>query len=202
MTQTILQQLGYDRIHTDDTLRLAWKEEDKSVVVDNSRVAVADVGSLSLSAVLSGLDRSAIENIDSLPDAMASLALVSATLTITDNSILKRWIDFQAEAANTDAADMRQQIAQSLPDMIGGIGSADFQKHLATVLQAFLAAPGSITATATPASPLPLVALGALADTAPETLPELLAITIENAAGQGPAPDGGQLTSPPATPPQ
>jgi hypothetical protein len=185
--RTMWQALGYDRILADCTVKLAWKEQDDSVVVDDFRFVVADVAAVSLSGVLGGLGREALEDLEKLPEALENLALVRGTLTVEDDSLMDRWIRLQAAAAGVEPADLREQIAQSLPDMIAGIGGESFQEQLLPVLQAFVMRYGSITATAAPVAPIPVAALAVLAETAPQSLPDLLGVTVAGVAGKGPA---------------
>jgi hypothetical protein len=44
--------------------------------------------------------------------------------------------------------------------------------------------PGSVTATAMPSTPVPLVALGVLAQSAPASLPDLLGLTIASTSAR------------------
>jgi hypothetical protein len=48
------------------------------------------------------------------------------------------------------------------------------------ILEASVMVPGALTATAMPSTPVPLVALGVLAQTAPGSLPDVLGLTIES----------------------
>ena len=174
------QALGYDRIHGDFDARLTWNENDESVAIDDFRAAIDGVGALSLNAVLSGLSRAALDNLDGLPAALAGLDFVRGTLSLENYDILDRWIDRQAALSGSEPATLRRQLAALLAEMTSGFGDVGFQERLRQVLEASVMVPGSITATAMPSIPVPLAALAILAQSAPASLPDLLGLTIES----------------------
>src|SRR5262249_27805480 len=92
----MLKDLGYDHIVIDSGVSVKWHEADKTVSIDNFKIDLADMGSLTGSAVLGGLARSDILNVKTLGEALANLNLVSSKLTIADKSFLSRWIAQQA----------------------------------------------------------------------------------------------------------
>lgn len=178
--RALWQALGYDRVRGDFGARVAWNENDDSVTIDDFRLALDDVGALSLSAVLGGLTREALTNLDSWPEAFAGLSFVRGTLSLDNYRILDHWIDQQAALTGAAPDAVRQQIAVMLAQITSNIGDAGFQTQLQQVLEASVMVPGSVTASATPSTPIPLVALGVLGQTAPASLPELLGLTIES----------------------
>lgn len=180
------QAFGYDRIHADLSARLAWNENDESVRVDDFRAAIDGVGALSLDAMLGGLSRAALDNLEGLPAALAGLNFVRGTLSLENYDILDRWIDRQAALSGRDPAALRRQIAAMLAEMSAGIGEVGFRERLRQVIEASVMVPGSITATAVPAAPVPLAALAILAQSAPASLPDLLGLTIETTSAGTP----------------
>jgi hypothetical protein len=185
-TRAMWQALGYDHIRGDFGARLAWNESDESVTIDDFRFAVDGVGAMSLSAVLTGLSREALGNIEILQGAFAGLSFVRGTLSLENYDVLDRWIDHQAAMTGGEPAALRRQLAVMLAEITTGVGNADFQEQLRQVLETAVMAPGSITASATPAAPVPLAALGLLAQSAPASLPDLLGLAIESRAAGKP----------------
>jgi hypothetical protein len=199
----MLEDLGYERITADYALKLAWNEADESVTIDDFRLAVKDMGTITGTAELTGLKRSAIENIDTIGDALEDLSLAGGTFTFEDDSIVTRGLTLQAGKMSIEPEAFREQIAGALPFMITFIGNPDFQKQLAPALQILLRTPGTMSVTAAPAAPIAISALAAVFDSAPQTLPDLLGLTVTSTAGAspedmppadegaGPKPDGG-----------
>ena len=182
------QAAGYDRLQGDLLLRLAWNEDDSSVVIDDFSIALADVGALSLDASLSGLDRESLMNIEQIPDKLAELSFVEGSLTIEDYTALDRWIDLQAAVTGAQPDDLRTKVASTLPALVAGIGDDSFEQTLLRVLEASVMAPGIVKATAAPPAPVPMAVLIVLAQTAPKNLPGLLGLTIERIEEGAPAP--------------
>ncbi|MBZ0229924.1 MAG: hypothetical protein K8F58_15935, partial [Bauldia sp.] len=104
----------------------------------------------------------------------------------------------------------RQQFADAMPFLlsISALNNPQFmaivQKSgllgkLTPVVKEFVAIPGSsITVSASPAIPVPLPRIAATTQDAPDTLVELLGITISGEAAPPPAP-APEVTPPPST---
>lgn len=180
------QALGYDRIRGGFGARLAWNETDETVTIDDFRISIDDVGRVSLSAVLEGLSREALGNFDELPERLAGLNFVGGTLSLKDYAVLDRWIEHQAPLTGSEPAALRQQVATMLVELTAGAGDAGFREQLQRAIEASVMVPGSITATASPAAPVPVAALMLLAQSAPASLPDLLGLTIESTSGKSP----------------
>ncbi|ODN65361.1 hypothetical protein A6302_04556 [Methylobrevis pamukkalensis] len=78
----------------------------------------------------------------------------------------------------TDAAGLATQLAAALPLMLTPIQNPAFQAQLASAASAFLKDPKSITLTAAPAKPMTFMELFATAQSAPQTLPDALGVTV------------------------
>jgi hypothetical protein len=174
------QSLGYDRILGEFTAKLAWNESDETISVDDFRFSVDDVGAISMEIQLGGLSRRALEDLESLPDAVTEMTLVRGALTVEDYDILDRWVDQQASNSGAAPDEIREQLAVMLSNITASIGESSFQDRLNQVLTASILLPGSVTASATPAAPVPVAALALLAEMAPATLPELLGLSISH----------------------
>jgi hypothetical protein len=182
--RAIWKALGYDRVRGDFGARLAWNESDESITIEDFRFALEDVGALSLSAVLNGLSREALADLEGLPEALAGLSFVRGTLSLENYDILNRWVDRQAALTGDEPLALRQRIAVMLAEITSDVGNAGFQQQLRQVLEASIMVPGSVTATAMPSTPVPLVALGVLAQSAPASLPDLLGLTIASTSAR------------------
>jgi hypothetical protein len=184
MARAMWKALGYDRVRGDFGARLAWNESDESITIEDFRFALEDVGALSLSAVLNGLSREALADLEGLPEALAGLSFVRGTLSLENYDILDRWVDRQAALTGDEPLALRQRIAVMLAEITSDVGNAGFQQQLRQVLEASIMVPGSVTATAMPSTPVPLVALGVLAQSAPASLPDLLGLAIASTSAR------------------
>ena len=174
----MIRGLGYDRLVADYGFRLAWREADDSVNLDGFRLAIRDLATLNADATLTGLSRQAIEDPARLESALSSLLFTRGKLAIEDKSIVERAVGMQAKKLNVEPEKFRQQIAGALPFLLMVLKNPGFQGKLAPALQAFIKAPGTMTLTAAPATPVPLMKLFETADSAPQKLPDLLDVQI------------------------
>ncbi len=178
--QALWQALGYDRIRVDIGARMAWNEDDERIAIDDFRFSIDEVGALSFSAVFEGITREALIDYERMPEIMAGVSFVRGALALDNYDVLDRWIDQQAAMTGNDPVVLRKNVALMLAELASGVGDSNFQSQLRRILETAAMVPGSITVTAKPSAPVPLIALGVLAQTAPTNLPTLLGITIEN----------------------
>jgi hypothetical protein len=177
--RNMLKDLGYERLMADYGFTLAWREADESVKVDGFRLAIRDLATLTLDATLTGLTRQAIEAPETLETALTALLFTEGKLAIEDQSIVERAIGMQAKKLNVEPDKFRQQIAGALPLFLMALRNPGFQGKLAPALQAFIKTPGTMTITANPATPVPVLQLIDTAETAPQKLPDLLQVEIK-----------------------
>jgi hypothetical protein len=178
--RTMLKDLGYERLVADYGFTLAWREADESVKVDGFRLAIKDLATVTLDATLTGLSRQAIETPENLQPALAALLFTQGKLAIEDKSIVERAVGMQAKKMNVEPDKFRQQIAGALPLFLMALRNPGFQAKLAPALQAFIKTPGTMTITANPATPVPVLQLVETAETAPQKLPDLLQVEIKS----------------------
>ena len=186
-----LDKLGYDRVNTDYRVKLRWHEADQSLSIDDFYVGMKDLGSLTATAGLTGLTRDAIEHVATLGDALAGLSLASAKLTFRDDSIVGRGLGLLATKMKVPPDKFRQQFADALPllltlaavndpQLMAIVKESGLLPKLTPVIKQFVATPGAFVITAAPAAPVPIAALAAAANEAPETVPSLLNLDFAN----------------------
>ncbi|WP_156911789.1 hypothetical protein [Kaistia adipata] len=175
----MLKELGYDRLAADYGFAVTWREADESVKVDGFRLAVKDLATLTMDATLVGLTRQAIEAPEQLESALAALRFTAGQIAIEDKSIVERAVGMQAKKMKVEPDKFRQQIAGALPLFLMALKNPGFQAKLAPALQAFIKAPGTMTITAAPATPVPVLELIDTAETAPQKLPDLLQVEVK-----------------------
>lgn len=175
----MIKGLGYDRLVADYGFRLSWREADEAVILDGFKLAIKDLATMNADATLTGLTRQAIQDPKRLEGALSSLLFTRGKLSIEDKSIVERAVGMQAKKMNVEPDKFRQQIAGALPLFLMVLKNPGFQAKLAPALQAFIKAPGTMTLTAAPATPVPLMKLIETADSAPQKLPDLLQVEIK-----------------------
>ena len=74
--------------------------------------------------------------------------------------------------------DIVAQLNGALPFMLNALNNPSFQEKVAKAAQTFLSDPKSITITASPAAPVPFQQIMGSAMTAPQSLPDTLALDV------------------------
>jgi hypothetical protein len=204
----ILTRYGYTRVRTDVAGNVTWNEQRKQTTLDGVKVTAKDVGTLTVDATLNGPERADIDALDSLDSFAAfagKLALVNATVSFKDDSIVGRVLNDQAKGVKVDPERFRDQFARGLPFMLLPVGTSDFQRKASPVFQEFIRTPGTLTFTASPAMPLALPALIAAAQSSGVfNLPTMLNLNVSGTPGPKPpsAPAAAPVTPvTPASPP-
>ncbi len=195
--RNLLASFGYERLHVDSSVKVDWDEASDATVVDDFKLSMSDIGTLSGDARFTGPTRSEIEKLDSLAgldSLFSSVSLQSGTFTFQDQSLVGRAIAGQAAKLKVDPDKFREQFARGLPFMLSFLGNRDFQKKITPILQAFIRTPGSITVMTAPTAPIAVSAIMTAIRASPFSLPNLLALTVSNATA-GPA-AGGAAAAP------
>ena len=179
----MLGDLGYNEIRSDYSARIAWNEADETVTISDLTIAVADVASVSLSGVLGGVTREVLADPEAMDQVLETLVLTGATLTVEDDSLFGRWLVQEALSSGIEPAEFQEVLVQSLPEIAGEITDPAFQEQMLIVLETFIRAPGSITLTAAPPEPIPVIFLAAMAEFGPDAVASLLGANLTGVAG-------------------
>ncbi|HWJ76214.1 MAG TPA: hypothetical protein VNX29_23875 [Kaistia sp.] len=172
--------LGYDRLLADYGFKLNWREADESLSLSDFRLTVKDVGSLVADVMLTGLKRSTIEDPRTLENALPSLLFSRGKVVVKDSSVVDRAVAMQAKKKNQTPEKFREDLAGAMPfTLMLVLKNPGFQAKLAPALQAFIRTPGTMTLTAAPATPVPLLAILAAAQEDPRKLPDLLSVDVK-----------------------
>ncbi|MCX5493444.1 hypothetical protein OSH11_01875 [Kaistia dalseonensis] len=177
----IIEGLGYDRLQADYGFKLIWREADESLRLEDFKLGIKDLASLSADVMLTGLTRSTIENPMAIQAALPSLMFSRGKIVVQDHSVVDRAIGMQAKKMNQTPEKFRQQVVGALPLFMMVLKNPGFQAKLAPALQAFIRAPGTMTITSEPNPPVPVSKLIETANTTPQKLPDLLSLDIQAA---------------------
>ncbi len=179
-----LSAIGYDKLIFDFSSKMDWNVEEEVLEVENVTIDGVEIGTLTMAMSLGGITPEVFEAFNKRPEpdfgALTGTTLSAATIAFTDKSVTGRILEKQAREAGTDAASFANQLAAVLPLMLSSLGNPAFQTAVATALGDFLKNPRSLTVTAAPAQPVPFVEVMAIGQTAPQTLPDLLNVTVES----------------------
>lgn len=176
----VLQQMGYEFIDVSYDLQIEWDEgtQDLNVLMDT---ALVDGGRLIGKAKLGSIPRLVFEK----PDQTAMFSLFATTLKnlnveFEDQSIVERGLGFAAQMNNTDPETMKAQLFAITPVVLGQFGAAELAADVNAALRGVVENGSKLVAIAAPATPLPIVSLGSLAQSNPAALISSLNISVGN----------------------
>jgi hypothetical protein len=129
-----------------------WDVTRRRLTVHDTALAINELGTLSLTIDLDGVDSDPMV-------AMTSARLVRGKLRFDDASLTDRLVKMAAEMQGADPAGYRGQIAAIIK--LGALGGepGSLMANLGGPAEAFLTAPRSLTLEMAPAAPLPLLTL-------------------------------------------
>jgi len=173
-----LQALGLTHLVMSESLSIRWDEKSGDLILEDFSVSMENGGEITLKAVLTGVPRSVFEDPQSAAGALATLAIKSIVAEYRDDSLANQLLKIQAAKMGITADQFRAQVAASVPAMLAQINNPEFASRINPEIAAFIENPGSLRVTANPPNPVPVTQImGAMM--APQTIPDLLAVTVK-----------------------
>jgi hypothetical protein len=176
-TKQLLQGLGYDRFMINLVVEGGYETGSDTLILRNFAIDAADVGKLSIAGQISGVKASELAD-GSNPDAFAKGMLDHLTIRFDNSGVVERALDMQAQMMGASREDVVAQLNGALPFMLNAINNPPFQEKVAKAGQAFLSEPKSVTISLNPSQPVAFEAIVGSAMSAPQTLPDMLAIDV------------------------
>jgi hypothetical protein len=173
----LMEGLGYSSLMVNLVVEGGYETGSDRLTVRSFAIDAADVGKFSLTGVISGVKASDMAG-DANPDALANGKLESLMIRFDNAGIVERALDMQAKTMGASREDIVAQLNGALPFMLNAINNPAFQEKVAKAGQAFLTDPKSLTITLNPAQPVPFQEIMGSAMSAPQTLPDMLAIDV------------------------
>jgi hypothetical protein len=176
--KAVLGALGYDKFLINVVADGAYEHTSDTLTVRGFTIDAVDVGKLAIEGKFLGVALSKLANSSTAKDVQSSGKLDHLTIRFDNSGIVQRVIAMQAQAAGVKPEDFVAQISMALPLMLNAIGNQPLQDKIAAAAAAFLKDPKSITVSASPAEPVPFTTIMSTAQTAPNTLPDVLVVDI------------------------
>jgi hypothetical protein len=173
----LMEGLGYTSLMVNVAVEGGYETGADRLTVRNFAIDAADIGKFSFSGVISGVKASDMAG-EAGPDALANGKLESLTIRFDNTGVVERALDMQAKTMGASREDIVAQLNGALPFMLNAINNPAFQEKVAKAGQAFLTDPKSLTITLNPAQPVPFQEIMGSAMSAPQTLPDMLAIDV------------------------
>lgn len=176
-----LKAIGYDKLELSFYGSGSIDQASGDLTVEEITIDGTDVGSITLSGELGGVTDDILKEVvggKASPELASKVMLKSASLYYGDASLAGRIIAMQAKAAGQEPGAFVDQITGALPLMLSMIGNPGFQDKLAKGVTTFLKDPKNLEITAAPEKPLSLIEVFGAAQTAPQTLPDVLKVDV------------------------
>lgn len=177
-TKDWVDQLGYDDLTLDIGIAGSIDSSNDTVQISNITIDGKDVGKLDIAGKFGGMPRQKLQNADQLKELASTATVENATIRFDNAGIVQRVIGMQAKAMGATPEQFVDQISGALPLLLSAIGNPGFQDKIASAASVFLKDPKSLTITATPGNPVPIMQVIGAAGTAPQTIPDILSVGI------------------------
>ncbi|WP_350333847.1 hypothetical protein [Coralliovum pocilloporae] len=181
------QALGYNALTLSVAYDGSWDDQTTLASIKTLSINAKDMGTVTLNGTLGGFSADLLNKLQSVTepaDVMAhiqGLTVDDLTLSFENQSVVDRVLDLQAKNAGIERDQFVQQISGVMPLLLSAIGNPEFSDKLAKAAAKFLANPTTLTATAKPANPVPVSQLIGAGIAAPQTLPDVLNVSVEAA---------------------
>ena len=194
-----LQKLGITSLDGEIAMSGSWTLADGKIAVDEYAFDFKDIGRLNLALEISGytLDfikgmQEALKAAEANPNkeeanaamGMSIMGLVqqlsfnSASISFADASITKRLLDFAGAEQGVSGDQMAQSLKGLVPIMIAQLNMPELQNQVSAAVNAYLDDPKNIKVSAVPGNPVPFPMIMGAAMGAPNTLPQVLGVTV------------------------
>jgi hypothetical protein len=145
----------------------------RSFVIDTT-----DVGKIGIVGKFSSLPLSQLADPAKSQQVASTGKLDKFSLRFDNAGIVEKVLDMQAKQSGMKKEEFVAQITGALPFMLNFIGNDAFQKKVADAVTSFLNQPKSITVSVAPSEPIEFTKIYGTAQSAPNTLPDLLGADI------------------------
>ncbi len=202
-TKAMMTELGYPTMTGTINYKGSWNSADGRFVIDPMTYKVDDAASLIIALDFSGYTPQFVQSMaeinKQMADAAASgqsadaqaqaqglamlgliqqLVFNGATIRIEDASLTGKVLDMVAKQQGGDRAALVTQTKGMLPLMLGQLQNPAFAEKVTAAVSAYLDDPKSLTIKAAPPAPVPAAQIMAAGMGAPQTIPDVLGVTV------------------------
>ena len=194
-----VQSLGLTSLDGSMTMSGSWQAEQGLVDVENYTIDFTDVGTLSLALSFSGYTLDFIKAAQQTSEALqenagkeaqdaANLAMLglmqrltfnSAEISFDDAGITNRALDYAGKEQGVSGSTMAQMLKGMTPLVLAQYNIPKLQTMVSEAVNTYLDDPGNFTISAAPENPVPFPIIMGAAMGAPNTLPDVLGMTVE-----------------------
>ncbi|MEX3008264.1 hypothetical protein [Hoeflea sp. TYP-13] len=197
--QQAIDGMGYQYVGGDIVVDGYWSLPTGELTLSEYSLTLNDVGRLDMQFSISGYTMDFVRGLQELQEQMAAqaddekaqqamgfallgmmqqLTFNSLSLRFDDASVTNKVLDMVASQQGMSRDQMVQGLQGMLPFALAQLQNPDFQKQVTEAVSLYLADPKSIEVSAQPNAPLPFASLVGSAMGAPQTLPDVLNVSV------------------------
>ncbi|MEM1045995.1 MAG: hypothetical protein AAGL24_07580 [Pseudomonadota bacterium] len=188
-----LTDLGYTAIRFDVAADWRWDDTTGTFEMPQILITGSEVGDMNWRFRLGGFTPELITDLKALNPAdeakaqevmgkLQATSIEAISVDFTNKSIVDRVLDQQSQKAGVPRSDFVDRTMASLVGPMAALRNQAFQDMIETQLRAFLTNPKNLKLSVAPANPVPIAQIVGMAAIAPQTIPDILGVSIE--AGQ------------------
>ncbi|MFN7102507.1 MAG: hypothetical protein ACK4N1_07755 [Pseudorhizobium sp.] len=194
-----IQSLGLTSLDGSMSMSGNWQAADGLVDIEDYTLDFANVGTLSTSLSFSGYTLDFIKAAEETSRAMqpaagkqaqdaAGLAMLglmqrltfnSAEISFRDAGLTNRALDYAGKEQGVSGNTMAQMLKGMTPLLLAQYNVPELQNMVSQAINAYLDNPGNLIISAAPENPVPFPMIMGAAMGAPNTLPDVLGVTVE-----------------------
>lgn len=199
-TKQIIIDLGLSSLDGKISMVGSWDLEPGTLAIEEYAFDFANIGKLDLAFSLSGYTLDFVRSANETAKAMeanpnkqeaeqaANLAMLglmqrltfnSAMIRFEDAGITERGLDVAGKQQGTTGDQIAQMIKAMTPIVLAQYNIPELQNALSQAVNTYLDKPGNLTVTAQPQNPVPFPMILGAGMGAPNTLPEILGVTVK-----------------------
>lgn len=180
-----LDALGYEQLVLSFNYETIWDDKAGISDLESASITAENMATLNFNARFGGVTEDLLNKLRAVTepaDLMANvqgMTVNALSLSFDNQSIVDRALDLQAKNAGVERAQLVEQLSALLPLLLTVIDNPTFTAALSQAATEFLSDPKRLTITANPDNPVPVSQLIGAGMVAPQTLPDILGVTVE-----------------------
>ncbi len=195
----VLTGMGYQNLSGDMVINGYWQVSNGELTLSEYALTLDDVGRLDMAFSFSGYTLDFVKGLQQLQENMAGkesdakaqqamgmamlgmlqqLSFNNLSLRFDDASVTNKILDMAASQQGISRQQMVQGLQAMVPFALAQLQNPEFQKTVTEAVSLYLSNPKNFEISAAPASPVPFATLFGSAMAAPQSLPNILGVTV------------------------
>lgn len=194
--RAVMQALGYPKLSGGMTMKGSWNPADGRMEITEWMLDVSDAAALNITMDLGGITTDLIRQAQEITvkaesgemneqavgfammGLMQQFSVNGATIALDDASLTNRILDFVAAQQGAKRQDVVNMAKGMMPILLSQLQNPSFASTVAKAVGEYLDDPQTLIVKAEPDAPVPAPQIMGAAMGAPQTIPDILAVTV------------------------